>query len=247
MRGGVTAESGTIAMIPARMGSERLKMKNLVLLEGEPLIGHTIRAAKESGVFDRIVVNADHPVFREIAEQYDVQFYHRPERLASSSTRSDDVIYDFMEKHPAAYVAWVNPISPLQPAEEVAAVIRYFIDEHLDSLITVRQEQVHCNFRDEPLNYNPLEKFARTQDLEPLERFVYSVMMWRTRTFMETYRQNGYALLFGKMGFYPVSWLSTIIIKYEADIRLCQHILKGKTAGDNTPLTYYPLPGEDVS
>ena len=80
-----TSNGDVIAMIPARMGSERLRMKNLVMLKGEPMIGHIIRKAKESGVFDRVVVNADHPVFNEIANQYGVEFYLRASSLASSN------------------------------------------------------------------------------------------------------------------------------------------------------------------
>jgi CMP-N-acetylneuraminic acid synthetase len=237
------SDGTVIAMIPARMGSERLRMKNLVMLGDEPMIGHIIRKAKESGVFDRVVVNADHPVFNEIANRYDVEFYFRDTALAASTARSDDVVYDFMQKYPGSIVAWVNPISPLQPAEEIAAVVRHFTRENLDSLITVRRDQVHCNFEGEPLNYSPGEKFARTQDLDPVERFIYSIMMWRSETFVETYKREGYALLCGKIGFYPVSWLSSIIVKYEEDIRLCEYILNGmKTVGRRT-LEYYPVPG----
>ena len=44
------------AMIPARMGSERLKQKNLALLDGKPLISYAINAANESQAFDQVVV-----------------------------------------------------------------------------------------------------------------------------------------------------------------------------------------------
>lgn len=243
----MTKSESVAAMIPARIGSERLPKKNLVMVNGEPLIGHVIRRAKESGVFDRIVVNSDDRIFGDIAKDYGVEFYFRPAELATSAARSDDVIYDFMAKHPADYVAWVNPISPLQPSEEVGEVIRYFIKENLDSLITVREEQVHCNFRGEPLNYVTEEKFAKTQDLDPVERFVYSIMMWRTRAFQETYDEKGYALLFGNTGFYPVSWLSSIIVKYEEDVRLCEYILNGIGNKAHKPLEYYEAPGNGES
>ena len=35
-----------IAMIPARVGSERLKMKNLALINGKPLIYYSIKPQK---------------------------------------------------------------------------------------------------------------------------------------------------------------------------------------------------------
>lgn len=40
-----------IAMIPARMGSTRLRMKNLALIDGRPMIYYAIHVAKTSGVF----------------------------------------------------------------------------------------------------------------------------------------------------------------------------------------------------
>jgi CMP-N,N'-diacetyllegionaminic acid synthase len=70
-----------IAMIPARIGSTRLKMKNLALLNGKPLIAYSILAAKQAGVFDRIVINSDSHIFKSIADSYEVEFYKRPVHL----------------------------------------------------------------------------------------------------------------------------------------------------------------------
>ena len=47
------------AMIPARIGSQRLKLKNLSLLNGKPLIYYAIQSAKDSHVFDSIYINSD--------------------------------------------------------------------------------------------------------------------------------------------------------------------------------------------
>ena len=51
------------AMIPARAGSERLKIKNLSLLDGKPLISYSILAAKDSGIFNKIIINSDNDSF----------------------------------------------------------------------------------------------------------------------------------------------------------------------------------------
>ena len=138
-----------IAMIPARMGSERLKMKNLAMLNGRPLISYAIDAAKSSGVFSRVVVNSDGDIFQRIAQRYGVDFYHRAAGLGSSDTRSDEVVYDFMLKYSCDAVAWVNPISPLQTAEEIRKVVEHFIEKRLDSLITVEDQPVPLCFRRE--------------------------------------------------------------------------------------------------
>ena len=103
-----------IAMIPARIGSSRLAMKNLALLDGKPLIYYAIQTAKQSGVFEEVVVNSDSRVFEKIAIRYGVDFYFRPEQLGSSEAKSDSVVYDFMQHYPADVLVWVNSIAPLQ-------------------------------------------------------------------------------------------------------------------------------------
>ncbi|MDD9303633.1 MAG: hypothetical protein HUK40_15335 [Desulfobacter sp.] len=154
-----------IAMIPARIGSTRLPKKNLALINGQPLISYAINAAKASGIFDRIIINADHAVFDKMAQRYGVEFYHRPEHLGSSATKSDDVVMDFIDKHPGDIVCWVNPTSPLQTGQEIKKVVTHFQTQGLDSLITTIDQQVHANFQGSPLNYKTDELFAQTQDL----------------------------------------------------------------------------------
>jgi len=229
-----------IAMIPARIGSTRLPKKNLALINGEPLISYAVNAAKASGVFDRIVINADDPVFEKIALRYGVEFYYRPENLGSSTTKSDDVVLDFMKNHPADIVCWVNPTSPLQTGEEIQKVVRHFQNKGLDSLITTMDQQVHANFSNTPLNYKTDELFAQTQDLTPVELFVYSVMMWRTRPFVQAYEAQNHAFFVGKVGFYPVSKLSAVIIKRKEDLKLAESILKSM-AKNSDAVEYDPL------
>ena len=59
-----------IAIIPARGGSKRIPKKNISDFNGQPMIAWTIRAAKQSELFDRIVVSTDDPETAEISVQY---------------------------------------------------------------------------------------------------------------------------------------------------------------------------------
>ena len=70
-----------IAMIPARIGSTRLKFKNLALVNKKPLIYYSINASIESNIFDKIIINSDDNVFKKIANRYKVGFYNRPKNL----------------------------------------------------------------------------------------------------------------------------------------------------------------------
>lgn len=216
-----------VAMIPARMGSTRLKMKNLALIAGRPMISYGIRAAIESGMCSRVIVNSEHPRFGEVARRYGAEFYQRPAELGSSSAKSDAVVFDFMRHHPCEILVWVNPTSPLQPAEEIRAAVAHFVREGLDSLITVQDHQVHCLYDNRPLNFLPQEEFAQTQSLKPVQSFVYSLMMWRTTTFCAAMERQGYGVLCGKVGYFPVGRLSSVIIKTDEDLRLADAIARG--------------------
>jgi CMP-N-acetylneuraminic acid synthetase len=215
------------AMIPARFGSTRLKMKNLALIDGRPMISYVVNAAQDSGIFDKIIINSDHDVFKSIAVRYNVDFYHRPENLGSSSAKSDSVVADFMEVFPDAdIVVWVNSIAPFQTGEEISKVVDYFINNKLDSLITVEDQQVHCNFKNQAVNYDLNGLFAQTQDLLPVQPFVYSIMMWRRATFLEEFTKNGYALFCGNFGVFSVSKLSNNIIKTAEDLKLADLLMR---------------------
>ena len=59
-----------IGMIPARLGSKRVKKKNLRLIGGKPLISYVIEAALDVKYFDEIYINSESDVFSEIAKKY---------------------------------------------------------------------------------------------------------------------------------------------------------------------------------
>ena len=233
-----------IAMIPARIGSTRLKMKNLALINGRPLIGYAINAAKESGVFDQVFINSDHDVFSSIAKEYSVEFYLRPKALGLSQTRSDHVIADFIDKHETMDIlVWVNPIAPFLDKNQICNTVKYFLKNQLHSLITAEERNVHCVFDGSPVNYNPTELFSRTQDLKPVHAFSYALMMWNTKIFKAQFNRLGHALFCGKFRTFSLDRLSSIIIKNKSDLILADYIMRNlnKTSSVEYKIMYHPV------
>lgn len=219
--------SKNIAMIPGRIGSQRLKAKNLALLNGKPLMSYAIQAALESDCFDAVVVNGDHPIFADVADEYGAKFYLRPNSLGGSEVKSDEVVVDFIRNHRNAdIVTWINPTHPLQTAQDVRVAIEFFENGSLDSLITSSEIKLHADFNGLPLNYNPREKFAATQDLDPIKVFSYSIMMWNTQTFMECYEKLGYGVMCGNFGTFPTSGLCSLLVKTPFDLMVAESVLK---------------------
>jgi CMP-N-acetylneuraminic acid synthetase len=215
------------AMIPARMGSQRLKLKNLALLNGKPLIYYAIESAKVSKIFDKIFINSDDNLFSKIAKRYGVRFYKRDKKLGSSSAKSDSVVNDFIKKFPEAdIIVWVNSIAPLQTGKEINKIVNFFVKSKRDSLITVENKKTHCNYNNRALNYLKKSKFAKTQDLKSIQIFVYSLMMWKKKVFTKQYKKNKSAILCGKTYFYPIKAPSTVIVKTIDDLKLADFIIK---------------------
>jgi CMP-N-acetylneuraminic acid synthetase len=235
-------KNNIFAMIPARFGSTRLKLKNLALIDGKPMISYAINAAKKSNVFEKIVLNSEHIVFSEIAKRYGVDFYKRKIELGGSSIKADNVVYDFILNHPNAdIVAWVNPTSPLQTDKEISEVCNYFVKNDLDSLITVEDKRVHSMFENIPVNYDPGDIFSQTQDLIPVQTFVYSVMMWKAEVFREEFERNGNAFFCGKFNTYPVSKETSLIVKNKEDLMVIDLIMRSLNNKDGYSVEYDDL------
>jgi N-acylneuraminate cytidylyltransferase len=76
-----------IALIPARSGSERVRDKNIRSLAGHPLLAYAVAAAREAGIFDRVVCSTDSSKIAAVAQRYgaDVPFL-RPAAYATSTS-----------------------------------------------------------------------------------------------------------------------------------------------------------------
>ena len=217
-----------IAMIPARIGSKRLKFKNLALINNKPLISYAIDAAKKSKKFDKIVLNSDHKIFKDIAKRYKVDFYLRNKSLGKSNIKSDDVVYDFMKSYEYDIFCWINPIAPLQEGKDIIKTINYFNKNKLDSLITTESKKVHGIIKSKPINYNINKKFDQTQELDSIKLFNYTIMMWKKKVFVKEYLKKNYAFFCGKFDTYDLGKDSSIIVKNSEDLKMINYIINNK-------------------
>ncbi|MCU0868891.1 MAG: pseudaminic acid cytidylyltransferase [Burkholderiales bacterium] len=82
-----------VAIIPARGGSKRVPRKNLRRFEGVPMIQRTVGLARDSGVFDRIVVSTDDQDVASLAREAGASTpFVRPPELSDDRTPIDAVV-----------------------------------------------------------------------------------------------------------------------------------------------------------
>lgn len=144
------ASPRAVALIPARAGSKRVPNKNVRVLGGHPLIAYTIAAARDSGVFDAVVVSTDSAYFADIARHYgaEVPFLRPAEYSGDRSPDIEWVEHTLAElrrqgRHYDAF-SLLRPTSPFRKAETIKRAWSEFVSqEGVDSLRAVEKCKQH--------------------------------------------------------------------------------------------------------
>ena len=87
-----------LAIIPARGGSKRLPGKNIKLLNGKPLIAHSIEYAINSPEINRLVLSTDSEEIAKEGEKFGAEVLMRPAHLAEDTTKTAPVLLHVVEE-----------------------------------------------------------------------------------------------------------------------------------------------------
>lgn len=139
-----------LAIIPARGGSKGIPKKNIVDLNGKPLIQYTIDVAKNSQKIDKVFLSSDdHEIINVSKKLGLISNYIRPESFASDTATASEVILDallWLEKNedycPDA-VMFLQPTSPLRTVNDVDGAIKQFVKDSKDCLVSVHEMMEH--------------------------------------------------------------------------------------------------------
>ncbi len=144
------AELKAVALIPARSGSVRVPHKNIRPLNGHPLIAYSIAAARESGVFDAVVVSTNSEDYARIARHYgaEVPFLRDKDIAGSTSPDIEWVAHalDALEAGGRRFGAFsiLRPTSPFRKPETIQRAWTAFLDaEGANSLRAVEKVEQH--------------------------------------------------------------------------------------------------------
>ena len=114
-----------VAFVPARAGSERVPGKNVRELAGHPLIAYSIAAARESGLFDAVVVSTDSEEIAETARRYGAEVPAlRPPELATATSPDIEWVQHMLgvlaeEGRTFEIFSLLRPTSPFRGADTI--------------------------------------------------------------------------------------------------------------------------------
>ncbi|TXD49124.1 cytidylyltransferase domain-containing protein [Polaribacter sp. IC073] len=167
-----------LGIIPARGGSKGVPRKNIKLLDGEPLIAYSIKAAQESRLLTDVFVSTDSEEIIAVAKKYNCSFFKRSEENAGDNTPIEPVIYELLDALKEVYdlIVLLQPTAPIREGKDIDNVINMFIeDKELESVVSVVElEDIHPARMynvDSDKNMESLESTKerfRRQDLTPV-------------------------------------------------------------------------------
>ena len=170
-----------LAIIPARGGSKRLPRKNILELNGEPLISYSIKAGLDSKYIDKVIVSSDDKEILDVSKKNKVDTIIRPDSLASDIASTFDAIeHAILNSDNYDYIVLLQPTSPLRTATQIDEAIELLDQKNADAVVSV------CEMEHSPL-------WANTLDITlSMEGFLKDEVINKRSQDLETYfRLNG--------------------------------------------------------
>ena len=115
----------TLCIIPARGGSKRIPHKNVRDFKGRPVISYSIKAAKESGIADIVMVSTDDGEIAKAAEAYGAEVpFMRSSENADDRAGIAEVLIEVVENYQKLgrsfdYVVCILATAPLIKASDL--------------------------------------------------------------------------------------------------------------------------------
>lgn len=226
-----------IAIIPARGGSKRIIGKNLYMINGLPLIAHTIVAASAWGKFDHIYINSDEDKILDCAEQYGAEKYIRPYQLAVDTAKVIDVIKEQINTlalQDDIEIAILLPTCPLRTLEDIENTYKLFIENgSANSVISVTEyekapeQAFYINKQGALQRKFPGNYSSRSQDHSEAYRYNTAIIYTSAGLFRK------HTDIVGSSSIpYIMPYERSIDIDYDYHIRMVELIMKQENCGD---------------
>lgn len=173
-----------LCIIPARGGSKRFPRKNIAILNGKPLIVHSIDVAILSEVFDKVIVSTDDKEIAQIAVNAGAALHMRDPQLASDTVRLPAVcaglLKDLASQQEIYHVfCLLQPTCPLRTKEDLTESLVLMSKHNANYVMSV------CEYEDPPF-------WAMDTDDNGYLKFFWGEHFITSRDNLPTlYRHNG--------------------------------------------------------
>ncbi len=220
-----------VAIIPARKNSKGIKDKNIIKLQGYPLISYSICYAKKSKLIDKVFVSTDGVKISKISKKFGANVIDRPKKISN-----DIIMPDYAVSHAANFILkklkfdfdiiiFLQPTTPLRRKNELDKAIKHCIDGNYDTVFSGISYKpflwrIYKN-KIRPLSYNP-NKRKRSQDINDINE-TGSYYVVKKKVFLNKNNRFGKKISYFKSDFNSIFEIDTL-----EDFRYIQLLIKSK-------------------
>lgn len=228
-----------ICTIGARAGSKGVRSKNLRVLCGEPLIAHTVRQARASGLFEVIAVSSDSADIRAAAMAAGATHeLVRPPELATDEVDKAPATVHCVESLEARtgrrfdVIVDLDATAPLRDVSHIRAAIELLHEAHADNVITgvASRRSPYFNLVERQsdgtvhLSKQPEKTVYRRQDVPPTFDMNASIYVWTRNAFF----RHQAAVFAGKTVLYEMPEWTRFDVDTELDWAIVEFLMKSR-------------------
>ena len=130
----------TLAVIPARGGSTRLKDKNIYPLKGKPLIRWITETVVNSDSFEKVLISTDSDQIFDAVSDLPVERHVRPAAHATTRATVLDAMIDLMQRqYGFSAFAYFLPTCPFVSVGDIKRGFEILADGHCDSVVSMTE------------------------------------------------------------------------------------------------------------
>ena len=126
-----------VSLITARGGSKSVPSKNIIDVNGKPLIWYSIKASLDSNISETWV-STDSKKIATLSEAYGARVLNRPKELSTDTSKSDDTLMHFASKVDFDILVFIQPTSPFINSNYINIGLQKI--KTYDSVFTVTKE-----------------------------------------------------------------------------------------------------------
>jgi N-acylneuraminate cytidylyltransferase len=221
-----------LTIIPARGGSKGINRKNLQIINGLPLIAHSIAHAHRASLVNRVIVSTDDSEITDISMAHGAEVVCRPANISDDKAPSELALLHVLdtlrirEKYFPDLVVFLQATSPYRRSQRIDQCISELIEKGADSGFSAYPQhftgrwKLNSNGHAIPINFTlehrPMRQDYPVRYLENGNLYVFQPWVLR-----ETGNRLG-----GKIIIFPMDPFESLQIDDPEDLVFMEHVLQ---------------------
>ena len=210
-----------LSCILARGNSKAIPKKNIINLNGKPLISYSVSELHKCKDIDEVFVSTDNKEISDISKQYGAKVFNRDPKYALDTSSSEDALLEFTNKIKFDILVFVQCTSPGIKHEYINKGIEMVLSGQYDSVFSCFKQHWIPEYS---LNLTPLnfkDTYSRRQDRE--SKLIDIGMFYVIKK--EILLENKFRLR-GKIGYVEIPLKDSFQIDNMEDLKLIEKLMK---------------------